>query len=77
MNKKLKFNGCVVAKKIAKKAVAQAQQWERKRLGEKVNTGGQKSVFKMAKERQNMVGVNCLKDESANIVVKPEMIKNR
>ena len=72
----------VAAKKIAKKAVAQAQQWERKRLGEKLNTEeGQKSVFKiakqMAKERQDMVGVNCLKDESGNIVVKLEMIKKR
>ena len=62
----------VAAKKIAKKAVGQAQQWERKRSGEKLNTG-QKSVFKiaeqMAKERQDMVGVNCLKDESGNILV--------
>ena len=70
-----------VAAKIAKKAVAQAQQWERKRLGEKLNTEGQKSVFKIAKqmvkERQDMVGVNCLKVESGNIVVKPEMIKKR
>ena len=41
----------VAAKKIAKKAVAQAQQWERKRLGEKLNTEeGQKSVFKIAKQ---------------------------
>ena len=71
----------VAAKKIAKKAVAQAQQWERKRLGEKLNTEeGQKFVFKiakqMAKERQDIVGVNCLKDESGNIVVKPEMIRD-
>ena len=28
----------IAPKKIAKKAVAQAQQWEKKRLGEKPNT---------------------------------------
>ena len=71
----------VAAKKIAKKAVAQAQQWERKRLGENLNTEGQKSVFKIAKqvakERQDMIGVNIFKDESGNTVVKLEMIKQR
>mgnify|MGYP007071599789 CR=1 FL=1 len=72
----------VAAKKIAKKAVAQAQQEERNRLGEKLNTEeGQRSVFKiakqMAKERQDVVGVNCVKDESGNIVVEPEMMKKR
>ena len=72
----------VAGKKVAKKAVAQAQQWERKRLEETLNTEeGQKSAFKiakqMAKERQDMVGVNSLKDESGNIAVKPEMIKKR
>ena len=95
VEKKLKFKGWgqakgtaaeegvlkeyIAAKKIAKKAVAQAHQWGRKGLGEKLNTeDGQKSVFKIAKqmvkERQDMVGVNCLKVESGNIVVKPEMI---
>ena len=57
----------VAAKKIAKKSVVLAQQWKRTRLGEKLNT----------EEGQNMIGVNCLKDESGNIVVKPEMIKKR
>ena len=36
-----------------------------------------KIAKQMAKERQDMVGVNCLKDESGNIVVKLEMIKKR
>ena len=55
----------------------------RKIFGEKLKTEeGQRSVFKiakqMAKERQDMVGVNCLKDEYRCIVVKPfkpEMLK--
>ena len=38
-------------------------------------------MFKIAKqvvkERQDMVGVNCPKDESGNIVFKLEMIKKR
>ena len=71
-----------MAKKIAKKVVARAQEQERKIFGEKLNTGeGQKSVFKIAKqmanERQDVVGVKCLKDENGRIVVKPEMLKKR
>ena len=76
------LKGYVAAKKIAKKAVAQAQQEGRNRVGEKLNTEeGQRPVFKiakqMAKERQDVVGVNCMKDESGNIVVQPEMMKKR
>ena len=72
----------MVAKKIAKKVVAWAQGQERKIFGEKLNTEeGQKSVFKIAKqmanERQDVVGVKCLKDENGRIVVKPEMLKKR
>ena len=36
-----------------------------------------KIARQMTKERQDMVEVNCLKDESGNIVTKPEMIKKR
>ena len=36
-----------------------------------------KIAKQMAKERQDVVRVNCLKDENGRIVVKPEMLKKR
>jgi len=61
-----------MAKKMAKEAVAQVHQQERKTSGEKLNTEEeQRSVFRIAKqlpkERQNVgVGVICLRDESGS-----------
>ena len=62
----------VTAKEVTKRAVAQAQQpAESKNLGNKINSEkGQSFVFKIAKqmvkEKQDAVGVNCVKDESGN-----------
>ena len=32
---------------------------------------------KMVKERQDVVGVNCLKTDDGNVIVEPEMVKKR
>jgi hypothetical protein len=44
------------------------------------NTEGKKNIFRiakqMAKERQDVVGVNCLKSYGMNIVIDPDEIKN-
>ena len=58
-----------MAKKVAGKAVAEAHQQKIKKLGEKFNIEeGQRSVFKIAKQlaklRQDVVGVKCLKNET-------------
>lgn len=36
-----------------------------------------KIVKQLAKERQDVVGVKCVKEESGNTVVKPGMVKKR
>ena len=72
----------MAAKKIEKNAFARDQQEERYKATEKLNTEeGQRSVFRivkqMAKERQDVDGVNCLKDENGNILVHTVMMKKR
>ena len=71
-----------VTKKAAKKEVAKAQEAQRKQFGERLDTEeGQKMVFRiakqMAKERCDVTGVNCLRDETGSIVVHPDEIKGR
>ena len=56
-----------MAKKVAKKAVTQVQQQERKRVYEKFNMDeGLRSVIakQLAKEWQSVSGVNSSRDES-------------
>ena len=76
------FAKYVIGKKAAKKAVKQAQQLERKKFGERLDTvEGRKAVFRiakqMAREKRDVVGVNCLKDEKGAAVVEPEKVKER
>jgi hypothetical protein len=44
------------------------------------STKGKKNIFRiakqMAKERQDVVGVNCLKSDGGNIVIDPDEIQN-
>jgi len=68
-----------MTKMIVKNAVAEVQQWEKNKFGEKLNMEeGQRSVSgiaknRLAEERQDAVEVNCLRDDNGSIVVKPEM----
>ena len=45
----VKLKEYVEARKAAKKAVAKAQQKERERFGERLDTKGQRSVYRIAK----------------------------
>ena len=70
------------AKRVAKSVVAKAKQEERKKFGERLDTTeGRKQVFKiakqMAKERRDVIGVNCLKKENGKVIVKPNEVKER
>ena len=63
----------VEARKEAKKAVAKAQQKERKRFGEKLDTKGQRSIYRIAKqmagERKDIVDMKFLKNESGEVLM--------
>ena len=55
---------------------------ERKKFVERLDTTeGRKQVFKiakqMAKERRDVIGVNCLKKENGKVIVKPNEVKER
>uniref|UniRef100_UPI00358F5306 craniofacial development protein 2-like n=1 Tax=Myxine glutinosa TaxID=7769 RepID=UPI00358F5306 len=70
------------ARKAAKKEVAKAQEACRKMFGERLDSEeGQRAVFRIAKqiakERCDVMGVSCLKDEVGQIVVDPDGIKGR
>ena len=70
------------AKKAAKKEEAKAKEAQRKTLGERLDSEeGQRAVFRIekqiTKERCDVTGVSCLKDEVGQIVVDPDGIKGR
>ncbi|MBJ5103592.1 hypothetical protein JGF61_23575, partial [Salmonella enterica subsp. enterica serovar Agona] len=62
------------AKRIARKTVAVAQEKKRKELeSELEKEEGKSNLFRiarqMARERQDVVGVNCLRDPTGNVVI--------
>ena len=62
------------AKHKARKSVAIAQETQRKEFASELESEeGKKNVFRIAKqmseERQDVVGVNCLKDSTGKIVI--------
>jgi hypothetical protein len=68
------------AKQKAQKVVAVAQETKRKELASELGSEqGKKNVFRiakqMAKERQDVVGINCLKESSGRIVTDSKGIK--
>jgi hypothetical protein len=72
----------VKAKRNAKKSVALAKNKESRTFGERLDSEeGQRSVFRvarqMAKERRDVIGVNCLRNENGGLIVQPEDVKNR
>ena len=78
----MKLKEYVEARKEAKKAVAKAQQKERKRFGERLDTKeGQRSVYRIAKqiagERKDIVDMKCLKNESGEVLVEADAVKER
>ena len=71
----------VEAKRKAQKAVANAQERKRQEFASDLaSEAGKRNVFRiakqMAKERQDVVGVNCLKDADGNIVIDSNEIKD-
>ena len=69
-----------MAKKDEKKAVSQVQQQKRKHFGEKLYTEERQIyLFRIAKqlarERQDVVRVKCLRDKRGSIVLRPEIIR--
>ena len=62
----VKLKEYVETRKEAKKAVAKAQQKERERFGERLDTKGQRSVYRIAKQmtdkRKDIVDMKCLKN---------------
>ncbi len=80
--KKAQHESYKAAKKAAKKEVAKAQEACRKMFRERLDSEeGQRAVFRIAKqiakERCDVMGVSCLKDEVGQIVVDPDGIKGR
>ena len=68
LEEEVKLKEYVEARKEAKKAVAKAQQKERERFGERLDTKeGQRYVYRIAKqmagERKDIVDMKCLKNE--------------
>ncbi|MBJ3377342.1 hypothetical protein JGC18_24880, partial [Salmonella enterica subsp. enterica serovar Typhimurium] len=69
------------AKRLARKTVAVAQENERKELASELEEEeGKSNLFRiagqMARERQDVVGVNCLRDPTANVVIGNNKIKD-
>ena len=78
----MKLKEYVEARKEAKKAVAKAQQKERKMFGKRLDTKeGQRSVYRIAKqmvgERKDIVDMRCLKNESGEVLVEADAVKER
>ena len=78
----VKLKEYVEARKEAKKAVAMAQQKERERFGERLDTKeGQRSVYRIAKqmagERKDIVDMKYLKNESGKVLVEADAVKER
>ena len=70
------------AKKEAKKGVAKAQQQEKKKFGERLDTKeGQRSVFRIAKqmagERKDIVDMKCLKNEKGVILIEADAVNKK
>ena len=68
------------AKQNARRAVAIAQETQRREFARELDTEeGKKNVFRIAKqmanERQDVVGVNCLKDSAGKVVIDSKGIK--
>ena len=69
-------------KKEAKKAVAKAQQKERERFGERLDTKeGKRSIYGIAKqmagERKDIVDMKYLKNESGAVLIEADAVKER
>ena len=66
----------------ARKAVVKAQQKERERFGERLDTKeGQRFVYRIAKqmagERKDIVDIKCLKNESGEVLIEGDAVKER
>ena len=68
-----------MAKKVVKKSVDEAQQQQRKKFGEKLITEErQRYMFRLPKHLpKDVEGVNCLRNESGCIVVKPDIVRKK
>ena len=77
----VKLKEYVKARKEAKKAVAKAQQKERERFGERLDTKeGQRSVYRIVSKWQvkgDTVDMKCLNNESGEVLIEADAVKER